>query len=282
MKKLLFNPLQCLKYFFIALLLLHFVSCATYQNSSYYDADGIYGGEVKVKPKIQSNDYYQSYFSNLKSTTIDTLDILSTTNKKPQDSLKTNTTIVNIYPNNQYPIVRGGFYYNDLDYYGYYSDFYGWGNRWGWYGGWSPGWYNDWGWYNNWRIGWGNNWGMGWYNNWGWNNGWGNYYPQRYSTGRRGQAYTDPYPRRRYSQQQNTSRNYNFSSDNQQQVNRRRYTQPERTYVPTNNQNTRQNSTPTRTYSPPQQETRTENRSYNNSRSDGGAGRSPSSGGRRR
>ncbi len=288
MKNLLFNPLKHFRYFSMVLLFLHFVSCATYQNSSYYDADGIYGGEVKAKPKIQSNDYYQSYFSNLKNTTTDTLAVLPPVNKQRKDSLKTNTTIVNVYPSNWHTTIRIGspyyrspynnFYwnysYNDWDYYygcNYYDSYYGCYNN---------GYYN-YGWPYNYYS---NPYYYGYFNYYGYNN---NVY--RYSTGRRGQSYSNPNPTRRYSQgtEQNVNRVYNFSPDTQQQVNRRRDIQPQRTYTPVNNDNqsTRQSSTPTRSYSPPQQqETRSETRSYNYNTGGGnsGGGTSPSSGGRRR
>ena len=43
-------------------------SCGSYQNTSYYDNDGVYGSSDNQKPReVESNNsvYYKEYFSNL-------------------------------------------------------------------------------------------------------------------------------------------------------------------------------------------------------------------------
>jgi hypothetical protein len=43
-------------------------SCGSFQNSSYYDNDGVYGVDENQRPRVtESNNsgYYKEYFSNL-------------------------------------------------------------------------------------------------------------------------------------------------------------------------------------------------------------------------
>ena len=54
-------------YTLFGLLALVVTSCGSYQNKSYYDNDGIYGGgEKRVATETNSNNtYYKEYFSSL-------------------------------------------------------------------------------------------------------------------------------------------------------------------------------------------------------------------------
>lgn len=139
----------------LGLLTILMTSCGSYQNSSYYESDGIYGGNTNARAieresQAGNNNYYKDYFSSLQN-------------------------------DNQSPEI-----FTDIDNYNYYDgngnneqgrNYAGWGNNaksviiynngWGmnnWYG-------NNWG-MNNWGM---NNWGMNsWYgNNWGLNGGFG-------------------------------------------------------------------------------------------------------------
>ena len=198
-------------YSVFGLLALLLTSCGSYQNTSYYDNDGVYGNDEKPKVKQESNEnsqYYKDYFSSLKNendqvfTDVENYSSYNDTIKKTAD----NTQVVNEYsgwgsnPDN----VTVNIYNN-----GWNNGWYG--NNWGWNNwGWNNGWYgNNWGWNNwGWNNGWyGNNWGWNsWYgpswgwgygynpyygyygNNWGWNNGHlGQNYA--YSNGRRNSNY---------------------------------------------------------------------------------------------
>ena len=164
-------------------------SCGSYQNSSYYDSDGVYGDSQSNKKAVTNRDNsqsskYQEYFSDLNKDSEAFIDIDNyssvsndTINKaenyNPNNSSWGNnpqSVTVNVYDNNW-----GIGYWNNY----WYGSYWGWNN---WYGpGWGWGW-NSWygpGFYLGWNVGWGwNNWG---WNNWGWNswygNNWcGNYY----------------------------------------------------------------------------------------------------------
>ena len=171
------------------------VSCGSYQNSSYYDDDGVYGPDNSVKTKrvVQTetssgsdNKAYAQQFKSMKEDFGPTEVLTDVDNyKSPPDTVyvqenatryggwgenQTSNITLNVYGNS-------GWYGNGWGYNNWYGNNWGmngwYGNNWGmngWYGnnwGWN-GWYgNGWGW-NGWY---GNNWGMnGWYGN-GWNNG---------------------------------------------------------------------------------------------------------------
>ena len=201
----------------VGLLGLTAISCGSYQNKSYYDNDGIYGGEkektavesTEQNPKtVEANNKYKDYFgsnankySNEQSEVLTDVENYSSVNDDAQNN---NSTIesysswgsdtdhitINVYDNNW------GGYYNS----GY------WNNYWG-YSPWRSGIYVGW---NSWDNGWYNPyWGYSGYYNWGWNNpyytgyyGYNNYYGYNYgyygnnyaySHGRRGSVYTDRY-----------------------------------------------------------------------------------------
>ncbi len=186
------------------------VSCGSYQNSSYYDDDGVYGPDNSVKTKrvvqneTTSGSYSNAYAQQFKSMKEDfgPTEVLTDVDnyKSAPDTVyvKENGTRYGGWgenqTNNNILIVNDNWGWNNWGMNGWGWN--GWyGNNWGmngWYGnnwgmngwGWN-GWYgnnwgmNGWGWYgNNWGMngwygnGWyGNNWGMnGWYGN-GWYGG---------------------------------------------------------------------------------------------------------------
>ena len=169
-------------------------SCGSYQNTSYYDNDGVYGSSDNQKPReVESNNsvYYKEYFSNLNkdnevftnvdnySSTQDSVqkqpEVVTNSNYAGWGSNSSDNITINVYDN-------GG--WNN---WGWNNGWYG--NNWGWNNwGWNNGWYgNNWGWNNwGWNNGWyGNNWGWGWNNwygpNWGW--GWNNWYGPNWGLG---------------------------------------------------------------------------------------------------
>jgi hypothetical protein len=159
-------------------------SCGSYQNTSYYDNDGIYGGNEKTKTKEDTkgnSSYYKEYFSSLNKeneqlfTDVEKYSSQNDTIKKNEPIVQNNTSYtgwgsntdnvtINIYNNGWY-----------TPSWGYYGNYWGWnngwyGNYWGYNGWYSPSW--GWGW-NSWygNYGYGYN-PYGYYgNNWGWNNG---------------------------------------------------------------------------------------------------------------
>lgn len=153
-------------------------SCGSYQNTSYYDNDGVYGSSDNSKPReIESNNsgYYKEYFSSLNKdsevfTNVDNYssaqdsvqkqpEVVTNSNYAGWGSNSSDNVTINVYNN-------GG--WNNWGYYNIWA-----GNNWGYYNnwGWNNGWYgNYWG-YNNWY---GPSWGWGW-NNW-YGPGWNGYY----------------------------------------------------------------------------------------------------------
>ncbi|MEP0303576.1 MAG: hypothetical protein ABJD98_10630, partial [Maribacter dokdonensis] len=165
-------------------------SCGTYQQSSYYDNDGIYSDDVvrtverrpeqrNYNQNTSENDTYSSYFGE-KADQYD--QILDSEIFTDVDSYSSNNLDEEI-PEGQLT----DYYANSNDYEGYgswgsnnsdvsiYIHNNGW-NNWGYGGfyGWNdPYWgWNNWGW-NNW--GYGGYYGYGWNRPWGWNrwNNWG-------------------------------------------------------------------------------------------------------------
>ena len=296
-------------YLYIGLLSLFMISCGSYQNSSYYESDGIYGTSTDrnaERRNTNSDNYYKDYFSALQddsqsSEVITDIDKYSDFDSVDNDSYtgyagwgdNQTGTIVNIYPN--YWGMNSGFGWNN----------WGW-NNWGW-NNWGMnygfGW-NNWGW-NNWGMNYGfgwNNWGYNnWgYNNWGWNN---NYYYNRpnyssytptrrrsvsnstnYSSGNR--TYT---PTRSYSTDRVNSRRATFTNPrtynrndntNSTTTTRRSATQNTTTTRQQSNYSRNESYTPSRSYSSPSSNSGSSGRSYGGSSSGGGSSRS-SGGGRR-
>ena len=254
-------------------------SCGSYQNSSYYDNDGVYGSNEKPKQKEEpksNSGYYKEYFSNLNkdneqvftdidkySSYNDTIpNNINGTNNLYQD--QSNYTGWGSNPDN----VSVDVYENNLGWnnYGFYGNNWGYGagyygNYWGWNPWYGPSW--GWGWNLWYGPSWYGNYGYGYYgNNWGWNYGHlGHNYA--YSGGRRnnnliGNGYGN-YSGRRSSSVTGVPRKYNNSVSPRNSAN---YT--------IRNYNNRTNSS-TRSYNP----------SSSSPRSYGGGGRSYGGGGGR-
>ena len=198
---------------FLSLLSVFVVSCGSYQNTSYYDSDGIYGNsESKTTVAVTSepapnNNQYKNYFESLqdpnakKDSTFTDVERYSSDSYNNQGSSSNSvwgsdsgTTVVNIYDNSW-----AG---NNL----------GWNNYWNWNIGWGwNSWYgSNWGWgWNNWY---GPNWGWGW-NNWHGNSWCGGYYQpyfQQYHQGTRSFAAVNSSPI--YSGNRYESGRRNFTS----------------------------------------------------------------------
>jgi hypothetical protein len=297
------SPKKTFLYSFIGFLSILLYSCGSYQNSSYYDSDGIYGNTdtrtiVRTTERVvetNPNTPYKEYFNSLQN------------NNQPTEIF----TDVDSYGN--YDTVNDSIQVTNSGYSGWGSNpqdinvtVYdnGWNN---WYG---SNWYgSNWGFgfgFNNWYGAWGYPY-YGWeYPSYGWSYpyyGWGypsygytnNYYT--YNPGRRGSSYSNRvntnrnYSSRNYSQNQintvsrnnnstnfrrNSSTNLNrtaptFTRGTQSQT-RNNSTNPVRTRVNTNTNTTRSESyTPSRSNN--------SNNSYSPSRSSGNSGSGRSSGG---
>ena len=290
-------------YLYIGLLSLFMVSCGSYQNSSYYESDGIYSTSTDrntERRNTNSDNYYKDYFNALQndsqsSEVITDIDKYSDFDSVDNDSYtgyagwgdNQTGTIVNIYPN--YWGMNYGFGWNN----------WGW-NNWGW-NNWGMnygfGW-NNWGW-NNWGMNYGfgwNNWG---YNNWGWNN---NYYYNRpnyssyaptrrrsvsnsanYSSGNRTYTPTRSYSTDRVNSRRATftnPRTYNRNSNTNSTTTTRRSATQNTTTRQQSNYSRNESYTPSRSYSSPSSNSGSSGRSYGGSSSGGGSSRS-SGGGRR-
>jgi hypothetical protein len=146
------------------------VSCGSYQNSSYYDNDGIYGPDnsettrrtTQNNRNTSSNSYiYEQQFKSMKE------DFGPSNVLVDVDTYKSNPDTVYVQDNSTR---YGGWGENQTNNNTIIiNDNWGWNNwgmnGWGWNGWYGNNWgMNGWGW-NGWY---GNNWGM---NGWGWN-GW--------------------------------------------------------------------------------------------------------------
>jgi hypothetical protein len=272
-------------------------SCGSYQNTSYYDRDGIYGGSESPSNTVTSSDnsatqgnQYKDYFGSLQndpeiitdvdnySTPMDTTATAEYASYGGWGSGSENVT-VNVYGGNW-----GYGLWNNY----WYGPSWGWG--WGWYDPyWSWGWGSwygpNWGWgWNAWYpyygYGWyGNHWGH-WHNNYAYSGGRRGYYNsaggsvisgRNYSSGRR--SFTQYNSGRRNSSFSNSgTRTYSTSTAPRSNPNVRSGT---RTYTPQSS-GVRQStsSSPSRSYSP---SSSGGSRSYGG----GGGGSRGSSGGRR-
>lgn len=161
-------------------------SCGTYQNSSYYDTDGIYGNSPN-EPQIVSSNQYKNYFKSLQENN----EVVNDSVIKLPSQGYTETNVVNVY-NDPWNMSFGM----------------GWGMGIGWgYPGW--GWGGAFGWGDPFfGFGWGYpGWGWG-YPGWGWGNpGWG--YPAygynnnySYNSSRRGSSYAYDVNGNRYARNQ--------------------------------------------------------------------------------
>ena len=168
-------------------------SCGTYQNSSYYDNDGVYGSSDNTQNRVVQNDnanseYYKNYFSNINQeneeifTNVDNY----TTPVDTTATAKQNTTNgYNGWGQNSTNVTVNYFDAYGAGWNGWYGSGWGWNNGWGWNSWYGPGWgwNNGWGWNSWYGPGWGWNTGWGW-NSWygaGW--GWGGWYSPYYGYG---------------------------------------------------------------------------------------------------
>ena len=296
MKTNIFSPKKAHKYLYIGLLSLFMVSCGSYQNSSYYESDGIYGATSNRNIERQNtspNNYYGEYFKSLQNDS-QSDEIFTDIDNYSDYSYVDNPNSNSNYADwgNNYTKTDINFYSNNLGLnYGYgYS---GWGNPYYGYG-----WNNP---YNN--FGWGNPYGFGW-NSWGLNygfgySGWGNpyygynnYYYNRpynnsrpaYAPSRRGAAgVNSSYSGRNYTPARNysTDRNYNsrnYSTD--RTTNTRTYNNPNNSQPTTTRRNATQNTNRQYDNSSSRNESYTPTRSYNTSSNSGqSSGRSYGGGG---
>ncbi len=264
------------------------VSCGSYQNSSYYDRDGIYGESAsadssRAKSESSQTNQYKDYFGSLQNDNVEIF------------------TDVDSYNTSDQPSGEG--YSNGYSGWGSESDHVTvnvYGNNWG-YNYWNTYWYGPyWGW-NSWYT---PSWGIGWstYPYYGgyWNsyyapyyasyyNYYGNHYyphyyvhqPRRrnasYNGGLRGENTTRYVPTRRATT--NGVRTYNNGTPRSTYSTTPRTSTPriESTGTPRSSQQNngvRSQSTPTRSYSP--------NVNSGGSRSGGSYGGGTRSGGGRR
>ncbi|MEZ4853907.1 hypothetical protein [Flavobacterium sp.] len=163
-------------FFMLGILSLFVVSCGSYNNSSYYDNDGVYSSSEPSSVEMQSNNgaKYATRFKVMQSEYQDEYNYF--TDVDNYSSEMQNDSVVTVYKNsyagnNQY----AGWGSNDHDVtINYYNN--GWGGYYNpyWYGGYySPYWYNSWYGPNwNWGFGWNSWYGAGWSSYWGW----GGYY----------------------------------------------------------------------------------------------------------
>lgn len=170
----LFNPKNAL-FSLIGLLAILTTSCGSYQNSSYYDNDGVYGSQrtntyTENKYSEQNIENSNKYAQQFKSMQDDYTYFTNVDNYNSQE----NDTVVTVYRNESNNNYAGWGNNSSNVTVNYYTNGWGWNNWYGNYWGWNN-WYGPgWGW-NNWY---GNYWGWNsWYGpGWGWNNWYGNYW----------------------------------------------------------------------------------------------------------
>jgi uncharacterized membrane protein YgcG len=308
------SPLFLISFFSILFL----SSCGSYQNSSYYDTDGIYGttetGMRKRAIEQESATAYENYFSALqdtKDTTSVFTDVASYNSYSNTNDQGNPTSYASWGSNSQN--ININYYPHNLGWsFGFGHPFlnYGWGNSY--FGGFYP--FNYWN--DPYMMGWGytNYFGFNYYPNhyWGYQNFYsypGNYQRERvfsYNNSRRGSNYNQSRPsgieigRREIQNSNSTNRNSfnrnnigptfsrnssNFQNQNYINNNIGRSRQNTSTNTTPVRTNSRDNSNPTRTYTPSNNENRSPSRSMdtNSSNSGGsfGGGRSSDGGGRR-
>lgn len=194
----------------IGLLSLLVTSCGSYQNSSYYERDGIYGQpeNAERQPTATAQDY-KDYFESLQEDDEVFTDVESYSSEQYQNEQDNaghpswgsdnDQVIVNVYDNN----------WGWNNWYGP-----GWGMGWGWNSWYGPGWGMGWGWNGYYGAGWGWGWNN-WYGpnyGWGWNN---HYYHNNYAYSRsRRSSYLDTGTRNSTLSRSSLGRNSSRSSYN--------------------------------------------------------------------
>ncbi|HEX9979301.1 MAG TPA: hypothetical protein VGB50_01915 [Flavobacterium sp.] len=181
------------KYLLFGLLAFVAVSCGSYQNSSYYDRDGIYGSGDNGSRQSGSdsnaeNNQYKDYFGALQKenpeifTDVENYNSATDSTSNSTEGYRSGYSGWGSEADNVTVNVYGGNYWG----YNYWNDYwYGPGWRYSWYGPyWNIGW-NSW-----YGTGWGYNYypyGYGYYGN-GWYNGY-HHHHYAYNGGRRGVSY---------------------------------------------------------------------------------------------
>ncbi len=299
---------------FISILFLS--SCGSYQNSSYYDTDGIYGtteaGMRKRAIQQESAIAYENYFNALqdtKDTTSVFTDVASYNSYSNTNDQENPTSYPSWGSNSQN--ININYYPSNLGWalgFGYPYVNYGWRNSY--FGGFYP--FNYWN--DPYMMGWGytNYFGFNYYPNhyWGYQNFYsypGNYQIERvfsYNNSRRGSNYNQSRPsgieigRREIQNSNSTNRNSfnrnnigptfsrnssNFQNQNyiNNNIGRSRQNNSSNTNTTPVRTNSRSNSNPSRTYTPSNNDNNTPSRSMDSNSSNSGGGRSSDGGGRR-
>ncbi|WP_291119723.1 hypothetical protein [Flavobacterium sp. UBA6135] len=176
MKSIMLHPRFLVGFSSLGILSLLLSSCGSYQNSSYYENDGIYSSSRNDNRTVNRNstngsiysDYFKSKQLQLQDEVFVDVDSYTTVG----DS----TVTVESYSNNAAwgsnpSTVTINYYDTGWGWNSWYGP--GWG--WGWNAGWGMG--LGWGWNSWYGPGWGWNAGWGWGLGWGWNSwygpGWG-------------------------------------------------------------------------------------------------------------
>lgn len=302
---------------FIGIASAFIVSCGSYQNTSYYDNDGIYGASERneqanenkySEQNMEQSNRYAQQFKNMQDDYTYFTDVEEYTSE-------TNDTVVTVYRNNysdnneRYASWGSNSSDVSINYYNtgwnnWYSPYWGmgWGNNWygsnwGWNSWYGPNWgWNNWGW-NNWY---GPNWGIYYGNTWGWggyyNNPYyyGGYYGRNgrnlaYNSGTRGgNSYYNNRNGSRYSHGRTSyatgTRNGTISRTRTSGTRTNNYSTPRSTYSTPRNSGTRSESYSTpRSNSSSPRNSGTRSNTYSTPRSSSGSSsstRSSSSGGR--
>jgi hypothetical protein len=117
MKTNIFSSQNTTLYSLIGFLSVLLTSCGSYQNSSYYDNDGIYGNAPRETQNVSSTQY-KNYFSSLQNENNVSNDTIKIANQG-----YTETSVVNVYADPWSMSFGIGFGYG----YGYPYYGYGWG-----------------------------------------------------------------------------------------------------------------------------------------------------------
>ena len=149
-------------YYFVGFLSILLTSCGSYQNSSYYDSDGIYGNAprraVEVETQNDPNNQYKDYFGSLQNNN-QPVEIFTDVDNYNDYNIENDSLDYNNYPGwgSNPQTVSINVYDNGWGMNNWY------GNNWGWNGGFGWGMEqlvdgNNWGWKRFWY---GNNIGFG-------------------------------------------------------------------------------------------------------------------------
>jgi len=164
-------------------------SCGSYQNSSYYDNDGVYGSSQRPRTQtdnryseenLEQGNKYKDYFAANKDNYSDGNEVftdIENYNSQSNDTVTRNQqdNYAGWGDNSKNVTVN---YYNNSPYYGW-----GWNYPYSYYGNYGWGWNSYYG--SSWSIGFGWGWNSPYYG-WGWNSpyygwGWNSWYYPYYS-----------------------------------------------------------------------------------------------------